>query len=93
MKVKTSYVVSALTIAVILGVSALLIAPVLDFKIEDVETHEIEEPKEIPYDPDYAPSGSVSKSWVAGEDPVPPLPEDTGGVIQEDGSKVWGTLP
>jgi len=33
------------------------------------------------------------KSWVAGEDPVPPLPEDTGGVIQEDGSKVWGTLP
>ena len=51
----------------------------------------VEEPKEVPSS--ARARGSVTKEWVAGEDPVPPLPEDTGGVIQEDGSKVWGTLP
>ena len=79
MKVKTSYIILTLTVAVILGVSALLIGnlspPIEPGELDDYMTGE-------------------GKSWVAGEDPVPPLPEDTGGVIIPDGTqKTWGTLP
>jgi len=95
MKVKTSYIILTLTVAVILGVSALLIGnlspPIEALSTEDTGGVIIPPPKPGELD-DYM--TGEGKSWVAGEDPVPPLPEDTGGVIIPDGTqKTWGTLP